>query len=267
MEETNTCVDFRYGKIIFNKKDYYIGRSLQLYGEFSQGEADLFEQLVHPGDTVVEVGANIGSHTVHLAQLAGETGTLYAFEPQRLVFQILCGNMALNSITNAHCLQKCVGDASGTVKVPVLDPRIVQNWGGVSLLHTTEGEDVEKITLDSLGLTRCDLLKIDVEGMEEQVIHGAEKLINTCHPFIYTEVEDDDKKNQPLYRLLHHHGYRIYRHEPPLYNPNNYRHVEDDVFSMKRTLPDGTVAVTHIVSFNRLCVPQGVQVQGLVEVS
>ena len=45
MEETNTCVDFRYGKIIFNKKDYYIGRSLQLYGEFSQGEADLFEQL------------------------------------------------------------------------------------------------------------------------------------------------------------------------------------------------------------------------------
>ena len=89
----NLVHDFRYGKIIYNTLDKYVGKSLKLYGEFSQGEADLFEMIVKPGACVVEVGANIGSHTIHLAQLAGKDGAVLAFEPQRLVFQILAGNI------------------------------------------------------------------------------------------------------------------------------------------------------------------------------
>jgi len=89
----NLVHDFRYGKIIYNTLDKYVGKSLKLYGEFSQGEADLFEMIVKPGACVVEVGANIGSHTIHLAQLAGKDGAVWAFEPQRLVFQILAGNI------------------------------------------------------------------------------------------------------------------------------------------------------------------------------
>ena len=76
MWHVNLCHDFRYGKIMYNQLDQYVGKSLRLYGEFSQGEADVFDQIVKPGHIVVEAGANIGSHTIHLAQLAGDVAGL-----------------------------------------------------------------------------------------------------------------------------------------------------------------------------------------------
>ena len=124
----NLCHDFRYGKIMYNQLDEFVGKSLRLYGEFSQGEANLFEQIVKPGHVVVEAGANIGAHTIHLAQLAGDKGQVWAFEPQRLVFQLLAGNVALNSLTNVRCLQKCLGDGGEkSLLVPVLDVNAVNN--------------------------------------------------------------------------------------------------------------------------------------------
>ncbi len=61
----------RYGQMLYNLNDQYIGRSLDLYGEFSEGEVDLFRQIVKPGQIVVEVGANLGAHTVFLARQVG----------------------------------------------------------------------------------------------------------------------------------------------------------------------------------------------------
>jgi hypothetical protein len=93
----NKLAECRYGKMIYNCNDKYIGRSFELYGEYSEGEAALFRQIVKEGHTVVEVGSNIGAHTLLLAKLAGAKGRIYALEPQRLVYQLLAGNMAINS--------------------------------------------------------------------------------------------------------------------------------------------------------------------------
>src|SRR4051812_31054692 len=90
----------RNGPMLYNKHDRYIGESLRKYGEFSAGECELFRQIVRPGDVVVEVGANIGCHPVDLSRLVGPQGLIVAFEPQRLVFQTLCANLALNSCAN-----------------------------------------------------------------------------------------------------------------------------------------------------------------------
>ena len=86
--------------MIYNSHDRFIGRSLDLYGEFSEGEAVLFQKILRPGMFVVEVGANLGAHTVVLAQAVAPGGGVLAFEPQRLIFQTLCANLAINSIPN-----------------------------------------------------------------------------------------------------------------------------------------------------------------------
>jgi hypothetical protein len=73
----------RDGALIYNINDYYIGRALDKYGEISRGEAALFGQLVQPGMTALDIGANIGILTVPIARLAGPEGRVIAFEPQR----------------------------------------------------------------------------------------------------------------------------------------------------------------------------------------
>src|SRR3974390_2242389 len=76
----------RSGPMVYNKFDIYVGGSLKKYGEFSWFEQNLFQQTVQPGSIVVEVGANIGAHTIELSRLAGTDGAVFAFEPQRIVF-------------------------------------------------------------------------------------------------------------------------------------------------------------------------------------
>src|SRR5258707_14359705 len=103
----------RYGHMLYNIHDVYVGRSLDLYGEFSEGEVGLFRQLVKPGDLVLDVGANIGTHTLFFSQRIGATGRVLAFEPQRIVFQTLCANLAINSATNVWCYPHAVGGEPG----------------------------------------------------------------------------------------------------------------------------------------------------------
>src|SRR5438034_10860239 len=95
-EEFNRLKDCRHGRMLYNINDAYIGRSLDLYGEFSEGEAELFRQIVRPGDVVVDLGANIGVHTIVFAQAAGPRGGVMSMEPQRLDVQMLCTAVALN---------------------------------------------------------------------------------------------------------------------------------------------------------------------------
>lgn len=149
----------RYGQMVFNVNDQYVGRSLDLYGEYSEGEVALFRQVVRPGDIDVDVGANIGTHTVAFARLTGPTGAVVAFEPQRVVFQTLCANLALNSITNVIAQQATLGAEPVHIVVPNIDYGKANNFGGVALGGFARGEKVPVITLDSLALRACRLIK------------------------------------------------------------------------------------------------------------
>ncbi|WP_254218785.1 FkbM family methyltransferase [Burkholderia multivorans] len=111
----------RYGTMLFNTNDEFVGRSLALYGEWSEPEPFLFAQMIREGDTVVEAGANLGSHTVMLSRAVGESGTVFAFEPQRHTFQLLCANLALNERLNVRAYQYAIGDAEGVVEFPLVD--------------------------------------------------------------------------------------------------------------------------------------------------
>lgn len=232
----------RYGLMLYNPNDRFVGRALDLYGEFSEGEVQLFRQTVKPGQVVLDVGANIGTHTLFFAHAVGSRGVVIAFEPQRLVFQTLCANMALNSITNVICRNNAVGEDSGILRVPALDPQKVQNFGGLSLRGQTEGEPVERISIDDLDLKRCHFMKIDVEGMEIPVVAGAKETILRHRPTLYVE-NDREEYSDDLIRLISSLRYRLYSHRPPLFNRDNVARNRDNVFS-------------DIISENMLCLPE-----------
>ena len=128
----NELARCRGGLMLFNRNDIYIGAGLRKYGEFTGGEARLFRMIVLQGMTVLDIGANIGVHTVELSRLAGSTGAVHAFEPQRLMFQLLCANVALSRCANVFAHQAAVGAAGGISLVPALDPEIAANYGGLS---------------------------------------------------------------------------------------------------------------------------------------
>lgn len=181
----NVLSECRYGKMIYNKNDIYIGRSLAYYGEYSEGEVELFKQILREGHTVVEAGANIGAHTVPLSQMVGDLGRVYAFEPQRRIYQVLNGNIAINSLRNVYCLQKALADKPGKLFVPVLNTETANNFGGVALGDWKDGEEVEVTTIDALQLNTCRLIKVDVEGMELEVLKGAKNTIKQYKPVLY----------------------------------------------------------------------------------
>jgi FkbM family methyltransferase len=238
----NRLKQCRHGMMLYNINDTFIGRSLDLYGEFSEGEISLFQQLVKPGQTILEVGANIGAHTVWLAHAVGRTGTVLAFEPQRIVHQTLCANLALNNITNVQSFCAAVGKEPGTIVVPSVDPCQSYNFGGVGLGGYEQGEVTPVLTIDGLNLSKCHFLKIDVEGMELEVLQGAVRSIAAHWPIIYVE-NDRREKSESLIRFIDGLGYDMYWHTPMLYNPNNFSGHSENVFGQ-------------IVSVNMLCLPR-----------
>jgi FkbM family methyltransferase len=232
----------RHGRMVFLAHDRYIGRSLDIYGEYSELEARVFTELLRPADVVAEVGANIGAHTVHIAKLVGSGGVVLAFEPQRIIFQLLCANTALNELFHVRTHHAAVGADCGTIKVPALDYTVEHNFGGLSLPDAEAGEDVPLLTLDSFALPALRMLKVDVEGMETEVLTGARDTISRLRPIIYLE-NDRQAQSKRLIETIGDLGYNMWWHLPPLFNSRNFAQTSQNIFG--RT-----------VSINLLCLPK-----------
>jgi len=252
LEKITAIKACRQGMMIYLKKDIYLGRSLDLYGEFSEGEIAVFSQLIRPGDVVIDAGANIGAHTVFFAKTVGAAGAVIAYEPLRFVHQLLCANIALNELTNVHTRHAALSDVSGQIAVPVPNYKENHSFGGFSI--GAGNETVLMETIDSLNLQRLRFIKIDVEGMEVNVVRGAVQTIQRLRPILYLE-NDRHEKSAELIELLLSLNYRIWWHLPTLFNPNNFFGNNENIFG-------------NIVSLNLLCVPKeaATNIDGLREV-
>lgn len=232
----------RHGVMLALPGDHYITGCLEAYGEFSPGEWRLLEQVIKPGMVVLEMGANIGVHTVAMAR-ACRPGPLYAFEPQRRVFQILCANLALNDVDNVMARQEACGREPGVATIPALDYAAAGNFGGVSIQTEGQpGEAVRVVTIDEMRLPQCGLIKVDVEGFELEALSGAAETIARCRPVLYVE-NDRFEHQRALIRLIHEMGYRLWWHTPPLAVVDNFNGEKRSIFGRR------------IVSINMLCLP------------
>lgn len=252
----NALVKGRHGYFVVNKNDKHIGASLRTYGEYSEEEVRLFQRLCRPGDVAVDAGANIGAHTVALARLVGEAGCVVAFEPQPVIFQMLCANVVVNGLTNVIARHAALGGAAGRVVFPWIDYRAPQDYGAVPLLDASQGVYVDVRPLDAVfEFDRLRLLKADVEGMEADVLRGARQVIERTRPFLYIE-NNLPEKSEELIRLIWSLGYQAYWHAPPMFNRDNFFGHGQDIFG-------------NLYSLNMLCVPQAAafDVQGLPAVT
>ena len=128
-------------------------------------------------------------------------GKVISIEAQQPSYYALCGNIALNNCWNIEAIWAVVSDHNGYVDMPVLDITKPANVGGLSLLNEFNAQQdfsgvikatkkTPVITIDSLNLQRLDFLKIDVQGLEIEVVKGAMETIKRCKPIIVVEANN-----------------------------------------------------------------------------
>jgi FkbM family methyltransferase len=171
---------------------------------------------------VYDIGANMGTFTVPIARhIAPRSGKVFAFEPQRIVYYQLCGNLFLNRLDNVYAEKIALSDESGVRPIFPLDYAKAWNIGGYTLdsesdgqLRISDSEPCEFQPLDNLAPPRqATLIKVDVEGMENIVFRGAsEFLLRNAFPPIIFESWSGDPKAEEAITTLTKYGYDITRY-------------------------------------------------------
>lgn len=209
--------------MIVNRNDYNVVGTGHVYGVGHQ----ILQQSAHDpsevafalellnrrrqyfGDGVVAIdgGANIGVHAIEWARHMYGWGEVLAFEAQEIVFYALAGNIALNNCLNARATLCALGAQDGSITVPRPDYTVHSSFGSLELRQQeaneyigqhvsydpTQGLRVAMAAIDSLGLKRTDFIKLDVEGMEVEVLRGAKNTLSTHKPALMLEVVKSDQ--------------------------------------------------------------------------
>jgi len=171
----------------------FIGRYLYVYGEYEGHIAELFRQVLHEGDVVLDIGANLGVFTVLSARLCGSRGEVHAFEASPAMKDILERNVALNSATNVTIYPFAAGERETTLPFYLANEK---NAGLGSLRNPGDSASgviqVSVRPIDSLmsRFGTVKLIKIDVEGAEPLVLKGARGLIERDRPFLILELSE-----------------------------------------------------------------------------
>ncbi len=172
-----------------------ISRNLQFAGTWEPLTLAIAGVLLPQNAThVVDIGANLGAFAIPIGKrMLQSKGKVTSFEAQRVVYYQLCGNIYLNRLDNVFAYHLAIGDRDGHIDVPVLDYANEVNIGALSLdrsiraqeeqtktaRHATTTDQTPIKTLDALALDPADLVKIDVEGMEFDVLNGAKSWLSS----------------------------------------------------------------------------------------
>jgi FkbM family methyltransferase len=256
-ERYNNVTQTRYGTLIYNKNDVRVGRSIELYGEYCERAIVVFDQMLAAGHVILDIGANIGAQTLFFARKVGPEGNVLAFEPQRLVYQTLCGNMAINSITNVHCWNAAVGAKQGQIVVPRVDHERSIDLSSVEV-GSTAGDRVPVIAIDDMNLPRCDVIRIAAPGMEAAILEGAASLLKRVKPILYVSSQLDPLREAELLQKILSLGYASYWHGAELFNPHNYAGNLENVFanqSVRSLLCIDSAIERQLTGFTKAAVP------------
>lgn len=147
-------------------------------GFYEAYETEWFTNIVRAGDTVVDIGANMGWYTLIASRIVGNTGKVIAFEPEQSNFELLTKNVSTNGMDNVTCYQKAVGENNRTV----LFYKCPENSGHHCAWErdtSWDSKPIQQVSLDAIlaDEPHVNVIKIDVEGAEHLVLAGAKKTI------------------------------------------------------------------------------------------
>jgi FkbM family methyltransferase len=227
--------------------DEGIDFSIYLLGAFEKSTATTLRSLVKPGDTVLDIGANVGAHTLGLASGVGPVGKVFAFEPADFAFRKLLRNLELNPELErrTQASQVMLG---ADVDKPLADG-IYASWPleKVDSVHpkhrgrfvSTQGAVAD--TLDGFverhGIGRIDLIKMDVDGNELPVLRGGRGVLVKHRPTIVMEMSpyvhaEQQNSFAEMIELLRNSKYRIE-------SASNRTKLPLDTAALEALIPDG----------------------------
>jgi FkbM family methyltransferase len=230
--------DARFGRMAFLRTDAILGRCLRQYGEWAQAELDLMCDLLRPDGVALDVGAYIGTHTLAFARHTAGAGRVVAFEPQPVFFSLLRRNVVANGLTNVQLLNIALAERSREMMAQTANLALEGNFGGTSLATPRAGTNpapVQARSLDDLSMEQCDLIKLDVEGMEALVLAGARNTIERYRPVVYAECNSADA-GWPVVETMRAHEYDAYAFIPLAFNPDNFRGSSENFMGRAREL-------------------------------
>lgn len=182
---------------------------------FEQDILESLDNFIPPNSVIFDIGANIGNHTLYWAKKRNQN-IIYAFEPVKDTYKILCKNIEINELKNVYTYN--VGFSDTKTKASEIKFRI-QNTGDTHLKHDENGP-YKLVTLDQFveenHIEKIDFIKIDVEDMEINVLKGSIKTLEKKSPIIFVESYDDyittvrlflEKIGYSLIKNYPHHNY------------------------------------------------------------
>ncbi|MBN2588959.1 MAG: FkbM family methyltransferase [Sedimentisphaerales bacterium] len=233
-------VDTRYGSFELVEHDNLICRSLENYGEWAQNELEVISHFIQKNDHVLDVGAFIGTHTAVFSSLVGSEGKVYSFEPVEYIFNILSKNIQRNHFENTILFNVALGSRENIISTPIIDFNKTKNYGSFSLKEKYElkeqlSNNIKVEFIDKYDFKKVDFIKIDVEGMEYDVLRGGINTIQRYRPYIFSEANslEDGIAVLNLSRDIHYKAYGVLTFA---YCKNNFRKNQTNIFDEAQEL-------------------------------
>ena len=235
----NVIVSSDYGSIIINTHDTTIGKHIVERGYWEIDNVNLIKGLIDVQlkdlETInfYDVGSNIGTYSLALSKIFSEKITIRAFEAQRQIYNMLCGTMAINNITNVHCHLNAVSALPNEeIKIHLPDYNQNNNFGSLELIPPIRSDNfnliksnfevVKTITIDSFE-ERIDFIKMDIEGMEDKAILGGLNTIEQYRPIVFIELNKSDFSFiQDFFKNCNYDGFR--KNQNLIAIPTEYQH-------------------------------------------